>query len=389
MPGPAGLRLYYFAAFATMGVFMPYLPGWLQARGVEGAPMGLVVAARPVATIVAPVLFGLVADRLGARGVLLRWACLGALCATLTLSVLAATDALAFPAIFTLIVVFSLLRAPLASVADATTLETRASYGSVRLWGSLGFMAAALLAGRLLDFELPAAFPAAVTLTLAAAYLATFLLPARSLHPPRPVLAQARRLLRRPAIILLMATVAGWQLSHSAYDLCISLHLRDLGASGLQVGFAWAVATLAEVALLACSGTWLARFGGMTLLLVGLLGATARWALIAHVGSLPGLLLLQPLHALSFGLVWVSAMQLVREHAERTILATAQGLVAGSMALGSALGMVAWSVVYEHSCGRAVFGVATAVSAVVLLGMVAARNAVPGHDSIERRTSAD
>ena len=82
------LRLYYFAAFAAMGVFLPYLPAWLEARGITGLRMGLVVAVRPAAMILSPILFGLVADTLGARGTLLRWACLGALAAIGLLSAL-------------------------------------------------------------------------------------------------------------------------------------------------------------------------------------------------------------------------------------------------------------------------------------------------------------
>src|SRR5438128_1598169 len=50
---------------------------------------------------------------------------------------------------------FSLARAPLASMTDAQTFDAvrreGGSYGRIRLWGSIGFLLAALAGGELLD----------------------------------------------------------------------------------------------------------------------------------------------------------------------------------------------------------------------------------------------
>jgi PPP family 3-phenylpropionic acid transporter len=373
-PGHA-LRVYYFSAFGAMGVLLPYLPTWLDALGFHGFRMGLVVALRPVAMIVSPLLFGLLADRLGLRGSLLRWACFGAIVATSLLTLLGALEMLNFAAVFGLLLVFSVLRAPLTSVADATTLESPHHYGPVRLWGSLGFLVAALWAGHCFDLGSSTSFPLAITLALVLAWAATFLLPARRVEPPRPILAEARRLIRRYDFVALLLVVAGWAFSHSAYDLCISLHLADLGAEHGTIGVAWAIATLAEVALMARSGHWLARWRSGALLLIGLCGASLRWSAIALCSTLDSVLALQPLHALSFGLVWIALMDQIRKRAEPLILATAQGLVMASMAVGGSAGMMVWGTLYDRASARAVFVAASIVTAAVVSGALVLRRA--------------
>src|SRR6516225_6753922 len=42
--GALPLRLYFFASFAALGVYSPFFPRWLVARGVEGISLGAVAA---------------------------------------------------------------------------------------------------------------------------------------------------------------------------------------------------------------------------------------------------------------------------------------------------------------------------------------------------------
>ena len=134
-------------------MFLPYLPEWLAARGITGLGLGVISALRPFAAVFSPVLFGIVADRFGLRAALLRIACLGAV---LAMSVPALfgrmTGAIPVAAVFFSMAAFSFFHAPMVSIADVSVLEgRRVSYGIVRLFGSLGFLASALLGGFWLD----------------------------------------------------------------------------------------------------------------------------------------------------------------------------------------------------------------------------------------------
>ncbi len=375
------LRLYYLTSFAAMGIFMPYQPLWLAARGIDGWRMGAVVALRPIAMILAPVVFGMLADRFGLRGMLIRWASFGAMLSALLLGVAVHATVLGFGAIFAGFFVFSLLRVPMSTLADVASLESAGRhYGGIRLWGSIGFMLAVVCAGWWLELEEPSPYPYAIACLTMAAFVASFWVPKTGRLPPRPVLREAAGLLRRPRFHCFLALLFAWTLAHSGYDLCISLHLKALGATGAQVGLAWGLATFAEILLMARAGQAIERWGALTCVAFGIGVAAGRWLLLGSVTSLPLILLLQPLHALSFALVWVAGIVWVREEAGDGLLGSAQGMAATSMALGTALGMLAWGALHGAAGARPVFLAASGIStlALIVVGWVRRRRLVLG-----------
>jgi len=344
--------------------------------------MSTVFAVRPIMGVVAPLAFGLLADTFGWRGSLLRVA---SLCSLVAMGTIAAASSLGvelgFGALFIAVLVYAFFRVPMMLLADVSALEESSSYGRKRLWGSMGFLVLALLVGWLVDPTELAPLPIAVTLVLVPALLASFALPRGGVRPTEPVFRDARRLAARREYRWFLITLVAWTASHAGYNLIISLHLRDLGASTAMIGVAWAIATLAEVGLMAVSSHLLARFGAPTLLVAGTAVTAARWLLIGSVGSLPLLLALQPLHAISFGLIWVSALAFLKESAPAHVLATGQGLVTTAVAVGGGVGVMAWGPLYAQAGGAPVFH-ATAV----LAGVACASAVVL--DRLCRRASA-
>lgn len=365
--GLTSLRVYYFGSFAALGAYAPFFPTWLEARGVHGLSMGAVAALLPLLGILAPPLVGMIADAIGARGSLLRLASLGA---ALSLGALGALGAMGLPLsfglIFALFFAFAAFRSPMVLLADVIAIERVAAagttYGKVRLWGSIGFLSAAFVTGRVIDPRAPAPLPLVIAGLLAIAFAASWTLPKSPAAPRLPVVVEARALASALDFRLFLIASLLAQIAHAAYDLCLSLHLRDRGASDAGGGAAWATGVLFEVALMAFADRLLTRFGAPRLLVIAIFGAAIRWAAIATVGSLPVLLALQPLHAISFALVWVSSLAIVRSRAPAHALATAQGMFSAASAIGSVVGMLTWGAMYRRAGGAFVFGVASLVA---------------------------
>jgi hypothetical protein len=141
-----------------------------------------------------------------------------------------------------------------------------------------------------------------------------------------------------------------------------------------------AIGVVAEVALMAFSGPILRRFSASWLLVAAFLGGALRWALIAFVPDVTALLLLQPLHALSFALFWVTALDLVKKRAPREVLATAQGVFNAAVGAGAVAGMFAWGALFKAYGGRVTFVSAAGVA--VCAALVAA-----GVDRVPARAS--
>jgi PPP family 3-phenylpropionic acid transporter len=353
------------AAFAAIGAYNPFFPTWLRARGIEGLSMSALTALNPLLGIVSPVVFGVVADRFGLRGSLLRIAALGALVPFVAMTALGMlAGGPSYGVLFVLVALFAFFRGPLVTVADVTALEEAGSYPRTRRFGSLGFTVMAVVVGFVVDVTSPWELPAAITIALAATVLN-----ARRIHerPPRPPVVigpEASRLLRSPDFALLLGSVFLWCVAHTSYDLCFSLHLRDLGGSSRDVGISWAVGVIAEILLMTYAPVLFARRAKVWLLAVGVAATAIRFTVVASLRSLPALLLLQPLHALTFGLTWISGLELIKKKAPAAVLATAQSTFAVAAALGSTCGMLVWGPLYASRGGALVFAVAGGVGAV-------------------------
>ena len=383
-----GLRLFYFFFFAALGIYSPAFPRWLEANGIRGFELGVVAALGPVMGLVSPPVFGWLADKSGLRRSLVASTALVSACVGGSLGLVSARAAPAFAVTLGCAAGFAFFRAPMGSLADTIALESRVSYGPVRLWGSLGFVVAAVAAGRWIDPTSPVLL-ASIAAALGCAALAAWLLPARS-----PVLAAsvgvartrmgALALLRdAPALRWLFLCALFFETAHSAYDLCFSLHLRDEGIAPAMAGILWALGVMAEVVFFLVAERLLERFGPGSLLVLGAAATAVRLGLMGELHGLASLAALQSLHALTFGATWTALMRIVREQARPESLGALRGLLSATSAVGGASGMIAWGTCYRALGGATTFrGAALVGSVAAVLGAICARSlaALEGQD---------
>lgn len=372
------LSLHYFAFFAAMGAYFPYMPAWMQERGFSGLQIGVIGALLPTMAVLAPPLLGVLADALALRGCLMWTSALGA---TLSLGGLALYSGVAlevsYPLLFACVFGFTLCRNPVSQLADVIALENPGDYGRVRVFGSIGFMFTAPIVGRFVPLSPAWMLPASCAAALCVVTWAASSLPRRSTPASVPVLGEARRLLaHRQFRWLLLASAVG-QAAHAAYDLCVSLHLRELGASGTVIGAAWAIATAGEVLVLTFSAALFRRMSSASWLVLALLSGAVRFTSLALLSDLDVILLLQPLHGLTFGLRWVCCLELVRRAATPSTMATAQGLFLGAFSLGGATSMLVWGDLFERIGGSGIFSLAAGLALLSALLALPLRRPLP------------
>ncbi len=339
------MRLFYGLYFSIMGLMLPFFPLYLDARGYDAMQIAWMVGTLSLARILAPPLFGHLLDNRGrsAGGVML----LLSLLAAVAMSLLHWEEG-GFALSLLLLGMFAVVWAGMLIPADAVVVRLRHShgaYGRVRLWGSLGFIVASLLAARLLAGHWVYLPWLVALLMLALGVCAMGVV--RAWRAPRrdarsPSLRHAASLRRLLWAAMLM------QCSHGAYYTFYSLRLESLGLSS-QIGMLWTVAVLAEVVL----------FWGLQRLSLPRASAALRWCFlwtalrwlgIAYGDSLPGLLFWQLLHAMSFAAFHVFSVMLAARLAPPGQAARVQGLLAAAgFGAGGALGalMAGWMV--EHA----------------------------------------
>src|SRR5262249_12886206 len=133
-------------------------PLFLAGRGFHAVEIGWVLALPQVMRTFAPAGWGALADRTGALRTLVAISCAG-----FALGFAALPFAESFPAAALAVVATGLLPAGALPLVEAITLGALAGqtgrYGPIRLWGSVGFIAAVLAGGACLDAAPLAALP--------------------------------------------------------------------------------------------------------------------------------------------------------------------------------------------------------------------------------------
>jgi PPP family 3-phenylpropionic acid transporter len=367
--GEVALGAGYFAYFAAVGVFQPYWPLRLAALGLSAAGIGLMLALFNAVRVVGPLATAWLADHRADRRGLIRLLALAAAAAGLALA--AATTPLAMALALAL---FSLAFNGLTPVYDAHALgrlgRDAHRYGLLRLWGSLGFVAASAAVGEALARYGERVIAPALAAALGAAALVTLALPptAPGTPPPRGLAAFVRALGHGPLLRFLL--IAFLQLAgFGGYYGFYTLYLRAYGYGAATIGFYWAFAVVAEIAMFALGPRLLRRFPLEALLRVALAGTCLRWLLVAAFpGSPPVMLAAQSLHLAGFGLFHSVTVLLGPRLLPAGNAARAQALVSSvGWGAGGIAGSLLAGALWQLAGPRTVFVAGAALAFVALL----------------------
>ena len=342
------MRSFYFTYFATLGIVVPYFGLYYQSLGMTPIEIGVLVSIIPLVRPLFAWAWTYPADQIGWRHEANVVACTLA-AAAFAFYFIPVTFAGLLVATFALAVVW----APTLAFAEAATLEdvhrSGIPYGRVRVWGSLGFIAASWGFGGILD-------RAGVRLALAAALAFAVMNASSSLLLPRPTAQRPalrtslRAFLLRPGVLLFYAAAMLMQVSHGAYYTFFSIHMAEQGHSGAAIGSLWAVAVVSEMVVLVGSRRLLSMAKPSSLLAACFLLAAARWGLFAASSSLAVAIPAQILHAFTYAAFHLAAVTATHRIFPEDLRASGQavyggvtygfGSVAGSMMAGLLYGAI-------------------------------------------------
>jgi PPP family 3-phenylpropionic acid transporter len=366
------LRLFYLLYYGNVGTYLPYFAAYLRGRGFSGREIGLVQMAPSVLAPVVALSWASYADHRASPQRALRLAAAWAAVAVLFLPL--AREPWQVGAVIALM---SLGDRAVVPLVDSITLDfcrehPGASYARVRLFGSLGFIAASLLAGWALalrgDRPADLLVPIAVAALVAAYALVARRTPATAAHHERPAARDLRALARDRRLHLLLAASAVHWAACAPYHLLFGVFVRDRGLSSGVTGAGVGIGVAAEIAALVLFPRLERRVPLRGLFAVAFLGSAVRWALLSQAtGALP-IAGLQLLHGLSFGLFWGCATHALADAVPPGLRATGQAtftaIVFGG---GNALGYALSGMGYDRLGGAGpLFGFAAAAEVLSL-----------------------
>ena len=352
---PARYAAMYGALFLTIGVYLPFWPVWLSAKGLGADEIGLMLALGTWVKVFSNPAIAQVADRSGRpRAVLAGCAILS----LLTFSTFFAAEG--FWPILAILVLVNIFHPALIPLTETQTMAAATAgamdYGRVRLWGSLTFILATVGAGWLLTGRDPNLILPIILGTLALTVVAALLFPGAAGTAAAAAPHGFWRLFTNRRLMLFFGAASLLGASHAVYYGFSALHWRAAGLSAAAVGWLWAIGVIAEVILFAFSARLTGRLGPFGLMAAAAAAGVLRWSVLGGSTSLAALVPAQLLHAATFGAAHLGAMHFLARNAPPGLAASAQALysaVAGGLAIG--LAMLASGWLYAHLGGGAFF----------------------------------
>lgn len=362
------LSSFYFFFFAVVGAMLPFWPLYLESLGFAPVQIGTLVALAMFTKIIAPNVWGWVADRRAERVPLVRLACTSA--ALVFAAVLVSSR---FWWLAVLMVLFSFFWNSALPLFEAVTLNhlhgRTERYTRIRLWGSVGFVASVLCVGGLVERDGEGAVPLAILALIGCAALASFGVREAGAAPAERAPGSLLAVLgSRPVVALLLACFL-MQAGHGPYYAFYSIYLEAHAYSPTAIGGLWALGVVAEVAVFARMHRLIAWAGLRALFVLAFALTALRWVLVAWlVASVPAMVVAQLLHAASFGLYHGVAIQLVHQRFAAGHQGRGQALYSSaSFGAGGAAGALMAGFLWSGLGASATWLVAAAVTAAAAL----------------------
>ena len=342
----------YALSFAAGGIQVPHATPAMRALGFSLTGIGMMWAARNFMQVLAPPVWGLLADRHGSgRPFAMASLVLGGIVLASVGHVTTEQQAIL------LFALFGVLGAPSATLLDGIVLtalgDKKREFGRWRFFGTLGFGVAALVSSLSIYWGfLPATtavlFPICGCLTIAGGLAMLFCPPV-----PRARLASTWDVigaLKAPGLpLLLLMAMLHWA-SHSAYSGFLVPLAEARGAASWSVGVAISLAICVELVAMRVTSSLVDRFGTHRVLIAVSALAVVRWTLLAVTTGTASYIALHALHGLTFGIFFPTLVSAVAARVPESARQAAQGVLASLvLGFGSGLGSITAGVVFDHA----------------------------------------
>ena len=343
----------YFAYFGILGLVVPYLSVFLDGRNYSSMEIGEILAIFTATKIVGPTLWAMLADKSGKQLSIIQ---LGSGLALLSFTLLfwmtgywPITFALALFSLFWTAIL------PQLEVMTMTSIRRSAKiYARIRLWGSVGFIVLAVVAGKVIEHFSSEAFTYIGWLILFALFLSSLRLKQpRTIYKKSPEDTSLISKLLLPSFILFFISGLLLQISFGPYYSFFALFLRDLAYPSYAVGLFISLGVVAEIGVFFIAGRLYQLFGVRVLISFSLFITAIRWYITGNFADNVYLLFIaQLIHAASFGLYHSASIQFVQQHFQSNQQNRGQAIyIAGVYGIGGAIGAYVSGYLWKDGFG--------------------------------------
>lgn len=350
------LSSFYFTYYLFVGAFVPYWGLYLKSVNFSAVEIGILLSLFQVSRIFSPSFWGWLADRTNRR---VAWIKLTALLGLLGyLGVFFGTSFVWLFFVMAALSIFTSSTLPLAEAVTMAHIEpANQPYSRIRVWGSIGFIVAVLGLGLLLDYTEIDSLLWCLLIIQASLLLLSFKIPEPHVPPHHTDHLSVWKIVTRPEVLSLLIGSCLMVSAHSVYYSFFSIFLEERGYSKTLIGLLWAVGVICEIIMFAVMPKLIERFTLKQILLMSLLLAVLRFAMIGvGTSSLWVLLVAQSLHAATFGSFHVASVAIIHQYFRGKHQAKGQAIYSSiGYGLGGTIGGISGGYALQYLGGETTF----------------------------------
>lgn len=359
------LRAFTFTIYGTIVLVTSYFPLYYAQLGFSNSQIGLLYALGPMISLVSNLLWSLVSDRFRTIKKILLILLIGQISLTFILSV-----STTFSVIMAVITIFYFFFYPVFPLSDTIVISTAKRQGlnfiSIRVFGSFGFAAFALLIGYVLAWVgTPNMMWVSITVATLALVLVLFVTDDPSAPVAKVDLSGVWALLRQKELLWFLGCVFFLAIGMRMNEPFLSITLKELEADESIIGWAMLASSLSEIPVFIYLSFYGEKYKELPLLLFSSLLFAVRFMLMGLTDSVFGILAIQSMHGITFGIFYVTAIRMLTRLIPDQFRAT--GMALYTMMWSSLSGLVSGTFggfIFEQS-GRTTFYLVAMASALV------------------------
>ena len=307
----AKFSLVYFSIFIVIGINAPFFPLWLSSKGFTERYIAIILATSVLTKLLANPFFAGLGDKYGNRKIPMLYLSFISTIILFSLNIFNSLYLIAFMAI-TSWALFAPLMPLTESLTTTAIKKYNFDYGNTRLWGSVSFIIIAFFGGIIIEKYGLKYVPILMTIGALFLFLSIIIMPTIPSLPARKKFSTYALLKNRNFFPFLLACGA-IQSSHGIYYGFSTIYWKSIGLSETVIGALWAEGVVFEIILLA----YFYKFKNYTspkifIIIAGVM-AIIRWTLMVYADTILFIALIQILHAFTFGLTHLAAINFISE----------------------------------------------------------------------------
>ncbi|GAA4722891.1 MFS transporter [Brevibacillus fulvus] len=367
----AKLHGYNYFYFSLLAIFLSFLPVYLSSQGISMQQIGNLIAIGSFVGIVSQPLWGLISDKWQTvRKVLLILLAISVCIGTILF------QSASSQSLLLLIIAWYFFYMPTDPLTESMNYrmsqQLQVSFGSIRMFGAIGYASTSLIVGYLANWLGTHAFAYVFAAYGCLAWCLCWTLPDVRANSQKLTFASLQRFFAVPSTLRFFLLVLILAIPHRTNDSFLGVYVQSLGGTSAQVGLAWFCTAASEILFFAFSYWWLQRLPEMWLIAFAAALYVLRFGLCSIVTEPSAVVYLQLLQGLTFVVFYTAAIQHLNKIVPEEWKATGQTVLAVlffglSGIIGSSLG--GW--IFEQYGGDSLYQAMAIVAFAGLIGSIA------------------